>query len=283
MELEYRTAVREAAFSHPTPHRLLTVYEIVGPDADGWDLFDVLECLYEQPLYQVRLLGDFLNVPPPDETPVGLKFSDAPWSTSAPFRLFISHHSGDKSTATRLKDALTSFGIEGFVAHVDIRPSKKWLQVIEAALATADGLVALVGGEFRNSEWCDQEAGWCMARGIPIVPVMLVANPPHGFLGQHQAVRYVPEAAEDYAREVTLALLTNDRARPLLELGIARAFATSGSFDEAKARCSNLAMIKSWNPKLHRIVEEALTANRQLREAWGVPEQARGYAGLPSA
>ncbi len=42
------------------------------------------------------------------------------------FKLFISHLAKYKIQATNLKDGLKLYGISGFVAHVDIEPSKQW-------------------------------------------------------------------------------------------------------------------------------------------------------------
>ncbi len=49
-------------------------------------------------------------------------------------RIFISHVSTNKSEAQELKDYLETFGIKGFVAHSDIKPSKEWQNEIELAL-----------------------------------------------------------------------------------------------------------------------------------------------------
>lgn len=38
-------------------------------------------------------------------------------------RVFISHHSSQKSSASRLKSALEAIGCTGFVAHEDIEPT----------------------------------------------------------------------------------------------------------------------------------------------------------------
>src|SRR5665213_3333513 len=104
VELEYRTAVRDAAFRHPTPYRLLLKYGFEDPTPDEGSLDSFLDgCVYDGPMDRVRRLGDFLRVANPGEGPSDLSLSEAPWTTDASFRLFVSHHSSDKREAAGLK------------------------------------------------------------------------------------------------------------------------------------------------------------------------------------
>ena len=184
-ELEYRAAVRDAVYRHPETYRMLKAYGFEDPEPEGTTLNEFVDLsVFDGPLDQVVALGRFLEVTEPAEIPASVHFAEAGWAEGQ-FRVFLSHHSNDREFAEGLKREL-GYGVDVFVAHEDIEPSKKWLRVIEASLATADALVAAVGTEFRSSVWCDQEAGWALARSIPIVPIMLEGVPPHGFLGQQR-------------------------------------------------------------------------------------------------
>ena len=66
-----------------------------------------------------------------DNTP--LLYNDSMWLPNY-FRLFVSHLSSFKASATHLKLALLPYGIHCFVAHEDIKPSKEWEIEIENAL-----------------------------------------------------------------------------------------------------------------------------------------------------
>jgi hypothetical protein len=54
------------------------------------------------------------------------------------FRLFISHLSVFKAKVGELQMALRRYGISGFVAHVDIEPTREWQDEIESALLSMD-------------------------------------------------------------------------------------------------------------------------------------------------
>lgn len=109
------------------------------------------------------------------------------WGDDDSYRMFLSHKSEVKAETAKLKGDLELFGASAFVAHADIHPTREWQEEIENALATADCLVALLTSEFHDSDWTDQEIGYAVARGVPIIPVKLGSDP-YGFIGKYQAV-----------------------------------------------------------------------------------------------
>ena len=111
------------------------------------------------------------------------------------FRLFLSHKSEVKKEAATLKDGLQLFGISCFVAHEDIHPTKAWQDEIENALASMDGFVALMTEGFHDSDWTDQEVGYAVARGVPIIAVRL-GKDPYGFIGKFQGLASTWQTAD---------------------------------------------------------------------------------------
>ena len=103
------------------------------------------------------------------------------------FRVFLSHKSEVKKETADLKDRLRLFGIACFVAHEDIHPTKAWQDEIENALASMDGFVALLTADFHDSDWTDQEVGFAIARGVPLIAVRL-GKDPYGFIGKFQGL-----------------------------------------------------------------------------------------------
>ena len=87
------------------------------------------------------------------------------------FRVFISHLTENKESATYLKNYLAKYGIDCFVAHEDIEPSKLWQTEIEKALASMDLLCAIITPNFYQSKWCDQEVGIALGRAIPTLSI----------------------------------------------------------------------------------------------------------------
>lgn len=145
-------------------------------------------------LHRVRTLPDdklialhaYLH---PDEVPSEpLPRSDdgGPWQPDH-FRLFISHASAHKEEAGRIRTWMARVGVDGFVAHTTIEPTREWIDVIEQALRTCHAMVAMFTKEFPTSPWCDQEVGVAVGRGILIVPVRMGIDP-YGFIGRYQGL-----------------------------------------------------------------------------------------------
>lgn len=116
------------------------------------------------------------------------------------FRVFISHLTENKESATHLKNHLAKYGIDCFVAHEDIEPSKLWQTEIEKALASMDLLCTILTPNFYQSKWCDQEVGIALGRAIPTLSIKKGANP-HGFIGKYQAIK-AKTTADAVAKDV---------------------------------------------------------------------------------
>ena len=123
------------------------------------------------------------------------------------FRVFLSHKTEVKKETAQLKNQLGLFGISCFVAHEDIHPTKIWQDEIENALASMDGFVALLTADFHNSDWTDQEVGFALARGVPIIAVRL-GKDPYGFIGKFQALSSSWNSA---AEEIVKILIKNEK------------------------------------------------------------------------
>lgn len=102
-------------------------------------------------------------------------------------RIFLSHKATCKEDATKLKEALTRYGISCFVAHEDIEPTKEWQKEIERALFSMDVLVALLTVDFHDSSWTDQEVGVAIGRGIIHITIRLGIDP-YGLMGKGQGL-----------------------------------------------------------------------------------------------
>ena len=126
------------------------------------------------------------------------------------YRLFISHLTKDKIAISNLKKCLVHYGIDCFVAHEDIEPSKEWVKEIKKALMSADALCAVFSPGFLESKWCDQEVGTALGRRIPVISISKGADP-HGFLSEYQAIKS-KEMANDVAKDFFSTLCSMEEA-----------------------------------------------------------------------
>jgi hypothetical protein len=187
-------------------------------------------------------------------------------------RVFISHLAITKAFAAELKADLAQYGINAFVAHEDIEPTKEWVDEIEAGLSTCDALVALLTPGFKESNWTDQEVGFCHGRRVLIVSVRQGLDP-YGFISRYQAVNGNGKAGSDVASELVRIFAKNPKTASATAESLVHAFERSDSFAAAKYRVANLSMIESWTPDLLRRIEQAADDNGQINGSWGVPGQ----------
>ena len=192
-----------------------------------------------------------------------------PWSDGS-FRLFLSHTHQHKVLAGQLRTRLTDYGIDTFVAHDMIEPTRQWQEEIEAALMTCDALAALLTSDFVESRWCDQEVGTVLGRRRCIVGVKQDVDP-HGFIGKYQAVNGddSPYSAWVIAERIVGALWVNSKTRPLMARPATVAYEQSTSFDNARANYSRLRELQAdeWTDEMVEMVEAAKRENRQVEEA----------------
>ena len=160
----------------------------------------------------VQLSGVVISPSDDSQMDFGSNNNDSMWKPGY-FRLFISHVSDYKENASNLKNSLAHYGIDCFVAHEDITPSKEWEVEIENGLFTMDALCAIVVPEFTKSQWCDQEVGIALGQHKLVISINKGANP-YGFFGKFQALKSKHKASE-MANDVWKAISNNERTKDL--------------------------------------------------------------------
>jgi hypothetical protein len=188
------------------------------------------------------------------------------------FRLFISHLAVHKVWAARLQQALLHFGISSFVAHNDIEPTSEWQEQIEAALATCEGLVALLHPNFHLSKWTDQEIGFAMGRSVPVFSVRF-GEVPYGFIGKFQAFNGAKKEPIELAEDLFESFRKNKQTQKRMSEILVRFFETSDTFAEAKTRVQYLSDMEVWEPSFSNRIKKAAEENYQISNSFGVPER----------
>lgn len=197
------------------------------------------------------------------------------WQAGA-LRVFCSHRDTDKVLVSEVKKELADLGVDCFVAHQDIEPTKDWVETIELALRTCDALAAFLTEEFHASKWTDQEVGYCIQRGVPIVPVMLRATAmPYGFMARYQGLKCEGKAALGIASDVYDALISNPQTSDRCASSLVAEFERSTSFLQSFALMDHLEKVKSLTSEQIPRIESAVVDNDQVGRAYGVPARVK--------
>lgn len=187
---------------------------------------------------------------------------------AAPLFVFLCHLSAQRDFATRLQDRLRKHGIESFLAHKDIEPSKTWRDEIRAVLASCHAFVALLHTGFYKSEWCNQEVGWALARHIPITPVRFPESEErNGFLADFQEINMSREDEWFLSRQIFMTLFNDPRTHDAGVRALAEAFVNSWSFDTTRWLWELIAAEPRLESEQLRRLEHAVSTNRQVHQA----------------
>lgn len=190
--------------------------------------------------------------------------------TDKHIRVFISHHSSQKSSASHLKSALEAIGCTGFVAHEDIEPTHAWLTVIQDRLNSMDVLVGLVDEKFNSSVWCQQEVGWALGRQIPVYCIALHDHASStGFAGQTQDFKRVGKTSDErlanFIDQLTHKLISNPHHNRILRKFFINKLSLSSSFARTNTVISKLRLFSDYDDEDRASVISTYNANHQVR------------------
>ncbi len=243
--------------------------QTMNPD-DYYDgLFEYVADMTEEASDQTLIeLAQHLEIP----------LSDTPSSIPTPefwekehFKLFLSHVSSFKKETAELQEKLSAFGVSAFVAHEDIKPTKKWQNEIEKALKTMDGLAALLTDNFHKSKWTDQEVGVAIGRCVPVIAVRFGLDP-YGFIGKFQGLQGQGKHMSKLAEEIVKILCTNPNFQQQMTNALVHSLDNSESFAQSKKIIELIEVAPYLTGAQIKLLEKAVMENRQVRESYGVPD-----------
>jgi hypothetical protein len=198
-----------------------------------------------------------------------------PFWTPGQFRLFLTHCASYKAEVTHLRAALAPLGVSAFVAHTDIEPTKEWEREIERGLQTMEALAAVLTADFGQSRWCDQEVGIALGQGKLVIPIKVDIDP-YGFLAKHQALHASRDALAEASTDIVRILINHPSTTVSMTNALVTAFAEASNFATAKILIGLLETLPNVSKDHATIIARALKANRQVYDAWGVPERTKG-------
>ena len=180
-------------------------------------------------------------------------------------RVFITHRDEHKAAAQDLAQALEGYGFSCFVAHDTIAPMTEWRLEIMRGLETMEVMLVFLTDDFHESTWTNQEVGYALGVGTPIICVKLGKADPAGFIGHIQAMKAKLDEPDDAAARLYPLLRDALGARTRLQTGVVKAFAESPSWGETTIRFQRLeaAVEKLTDGELQMIID-AYYRNDQL-------------------
>jgi TIR domain len=169
-------------------------------------------------------------------------------------KVFLSYHHSARKLAGRVKDFLSGFGMDVFLAHEDLEPSDEWREEILKGLRKCDVFVPLLTRSFHASLWTDQETGLAVAQEKLIMPVSFGVVP-YGFIGKYQALKDRKQLDET-CRKIVSKIASKPPLRKRMRDAVIAAFLESITFEESARRAKMLAEFEPFSvAQSNRIVE----------------------------
>lgn len=183
-------------------------------------------------------------------------------------RLFISHRDEYKRAATDLSEALEVYGISSFVAHETIEPTKEWRREIMNGLETMEIMLVFLTDNFAQSIWTNQEIGFALGKGVPIISLKLEKHDPPGFISHEQALRGSLSNPAASAKQVQKLVAEKLGRRDRIQASILSAFLAAPDWNEARDRFDYMSetVEKLDDKELNEIIQ-GFYKNSQLYEA----------------
>jgi tetratricopeptide (TPR) repeat protein len=139
------------------------------------------------------------------------------------FDVFLSHQNGDKAWATRLKDALRSYGLKVWLDKDEVRPGETIVRALEKGIEESKAVALIVSPEAISSRWVEEEYGRALAlahekhRPLQLIPVILREAKMPGFLANRNSVDFRDAAAFDENVAKLVYGITGKKPRPARE------------------------------------------------------------------
>ncbi|QDM27561.1 toll/interleukin-1 receptor domain-containing protein [Tardiphaga sp. vice304] len=155
-------------------------------------------------------------------------------------RLFVSHRDTKKIDARALADCLEQYGVSAFVAHDTIQPMSTWQREIEKGLATMELMLVFLTDDFHASAWTNQEVGYALGKGIPIITVKVDSKDPIGFIADKQAMKGRANQPSETARRIIDIIANNLGQKTRFHEMLLSAFLAAPHWDAARDRFNTL-------------------------------------------
>ena len=102
-------------------------------------------------------------------------------------QVFVSHDLRDLEMAQELFSTVKNFPFAVHLAMEDVESGRS-RQRLEGRLANSDVVVAVLTEHAANSQWINQEVGYAVAKGIPVIPLYDSEDLRGGYISEMEGV-----------------------------------------------------------------------------------------------
>lgn len=181
---------------------------------------------------------------------------------------FISHADEDRELAGKLKTALSSYMLDGFVAHDDLSGGEDWRKALIDEIGKCDIFLILLTQHYHKANFTDHEAGIAICLDKPILPISLDGTVPYGLIDRYQSLKGVKgltkSVIQNIASRIYDLVSKDDAVNRLISL-----FPKVWTFDQANRLADLLYEYRDELSKeqVNKIID-AFFSNSQLQQGY---------------
>jgi TIR domain len=232
-------------------------------------LFEVFPNLSRSELQIVFYIKDDAKQFPQSDLATSEKILEIDASDKKIIKTFISYSSKDKHLAGQLKILLESsgLGLEVFLAHDDIEPSKEWESEILYYLERSEIFIPLITENFYESDWTGQESGIARITKQLIIPLCYKLTP-KGFIGKYQALFFDGNNLYSSVDQIRSIILSHEILGKHVADAIISDFVSSGTYRSSSRMLKEILKIKTLNIVQAKKIVKGSIENSQIYAAW---------------
>ena len=182
--------------------------------------------------------------------------------------VFLSHASLDKETATTLKNNLSQYDIDLFLAHDDIDAGEYWDEALYDEIQNCDIFMVLLSENYHVGTYTDQEIGMGLAHGKNIIPISIDGTKPYGFISSIQSTHIGNiENITDIEKIAELVRKKSGVEVSIIDKTI-EGLSQSTSWAEASVRAKQLLLYPKFSKSQIKIIASAYIDNDQIHDSF---------------
>ena len=106
------------------------------------------------------------------ENPIPSALSSPQGPLPISYRVFVSHSAADRAAVSHIMMACHGVGVEPYIFEHDQRPGQSVAEKIQRQIIECDAVVVLLTKESADSAYVQQEIGFALAHGKPVLPLV---------------------------------------------------------------------------------------------------------------
>lgn len=167
---------------------------------------------------------------------------------------------------------MEELGLEVFLAHEDLTPSRNWQKEIKKNLKRCDIFIPLLTKKFKESDFASQEIGIAVSEDKFIIPLEIDINP-FGFIANIQSLKIDKKNLSNVAKKIINLIKNESNFGKNMKSFVLNQLEKSGSFEEATARVKLLKEFNSFSAEEVNRILDMIINSHNIRNCFYVQRQ----------